>query len=227
MERERLARAVAEWREKLSAASGAWGGVAICAATKTIPPATINLLLAEGITVIGENRVQELLQKLPALNPEFSVHLIGQLQSNKVKYIAQSADLIQSVDRLSLAGEIARRAVDAGREMDVLVQVNIAREPQKAGVDEEDLELLLRSLARMEGLRVRGLMAMAPLEVDPELSRPYFRRMREWFDRIREAAIPRVEMEVLSMGMSGDCLVAAEEGATMVRLGSALFGSRA
>jgi len=226
MEREQLRRSIADWREKLDAASGARGGVTICAATKTIDPEIINWLVPEGVVVIGENRVQELLQKLPALNPAFSIHLIGQLQSNKVKYIVQSVNMIQSVDRLPLAEEISRRALDAGRVMDILIEVNIAQEAQKAGVDEDELERLLRAVAPLEGVCVRGLMAMAPLADDPELARPYFRRMRMWFERIREMDIPRVEMEILSMGMSGDCLVAAEEGATMVRLGSALFRSR-
>ena len=122
--------------------------------------------------------------------------------------------------------EIDRRARAAGRVMPVLVPVDIAREPQKAGIDEDALEAFVRRLSGMDGLRVEGLMAIMPFVDDPETVRPYFRRMREWFERLRDMDIPNVRMNTLSMGMSGDCLVACQEGATMVRLGRALFGER-
>ena len=134
--------------------------------------------------------------------------------------------MIQSVDREALAREISRRATAAGVEMPVLVQVNIAREPQKAGVDEDQMMPLLRLCGELPGVQVQGLMAIMPIADDPEDVRPYFRRMREWFERLRDADLPNVAMRTLSMGMSDDAVVAAQEGATMVRLGRALFGAR-
>lgn len=226
MNREDLLKNIAEWREKIGNASAKWGGAEICGVSKTIDPETINLAWEGGIRTLGENRVQELLGKLDALNPEYRIHLIGQLQTNKVKSIIDKVDMIQSVDRDALAIEIDRRAKAAGRAMPVLVQVNIAQEPQKAGIAEEQLLPFLERLSGMEGLRVEGLMAIMPIAEDPEAVRPYFRRMRAWFDRLRDADLPNVRMNTLSMGMSDDCLVACEEGATMVRLGRALFGAR-
>ena len=134
--------------------------------------------------------------------------------------------MIQSLDREALALEISRRAEAAGKVMPVLVQVNIAREAQKAGVDEDGLVPLLRRCAELPGLSVQGLMAIMPIADDPEDVRPLFRRMRQWFDRLRDMDLPGIGMNTLSMGMSDDCVVAAEEGATMVRLGRALFGAR-
>jgi pyridoxal phosphate enzyme (YggS family) len=180
----------------------------------------------EGVRIIGENRVQEAREKFPALNPDFSLHIIGQLQTNKVKYLLGMAKMIQSLDRIDLAREIDLRAQAAGIRMPVLVQVNIAQEPQKAGVSEEDLESFLRETARLDGLSIEGLMAIMPLTNDQEALRPFFRRMRVWYDRLRDEAIRGVDMHMLSMGMSGDFTTAAEEGATMVRLGSAIFGAR-
>ena len=226
MNREDLLKNIAEWREKIGNASAKWGGAEICGVSKTIDPETINLAWEGGIRTLGENRVQELLGKLDALNPEYRIHLIGQLQTNKVKSIIDRVDMIQSVDRDALAIEIDRRAKAVGRAMPVLVQVNIAREPQKAGIAEEQLLPFLERLSGMEGLRVEGLMAIMPIAEDPEAVRPYFRRMRAWFDRLRDADLPHVRMNTLSMGMSDDCLVACQEGATMVRLGRALFGAR-
>ena len=226
MEREQLMANIRAWQERIGEASARWGGAEICGVSKTVAPEIINLAWDGGIRTLGENRVQELLGKLDALNPEYRIHLIGQLQTNKVKSIIDRVDMIQSVDRDALAIEIDRRAKAAGRAMPVLVQVNIAREPQKAGIAEEQLLPFLERLSGMEGLRVEGLMAIMPIAEDPEAVRPYFRRMRAWFDRLRDADLPNVRMNTLSMGMSDDCLVACEEGATMVRLGRALFGAR-
>lgn len=226
MNREELLSNIALWRERVGNASARWGGAEICGVSKTIDPQTINLAWEGGIRTLGENRVQELLGKLDALNPAFDIHLIGRLQTNKVKSVIGKVAMIQSLDRDALAEEIDRRAQAAGTVMPVLVQVNLAREAQKAGVEEEQLVPFIRRCAEMPGLKVEGLMAIMPIADDPETVRPYFRRMREWFDRLRDMDIPGVEMRTLSMGMSDDCLVAAEEGATMVRLGRALFGAR-
>ena len=226
MDREDLLLNISEWRSRIGEASAKWGGCEICAVSKTVDPETINLAWEGGIRVLGENRVQELLGKIDALNPGYDIHLIGQLQTNKVKYIVHKVAMIQSVDREALAREISRRAEAAGVQMPVLVQVNIAREAQKAGVDEEELVPLLKLCGELSGLKVRGLMAIMPIANDPEAVRPYFRRMRDWFERLRDMNLDNIEMQTLSMGMSDDAIVAAQEGATMVRLGRALFGAR-
>ena len=217
MERELLEKNLREMRARLDEASARWGRVEICAVTKTVAVETINLAYDLGVCVIGENRVQELAAKADSLNPGFARHMIGRLQLNKVKQVLPLVTMIQSLDR---------RAQALGTPMPVLVQVNIAREAQKAGVLEEDLESFVCEAASRQGVRVEGLMAIMPLVSDPEEVRPYFRRMRAWFDRLREQAIPGAQMRTLSMGMSADCIVAAEEGATMVRPGRALFGAR-
>ena len=226
MDRETIIANIRRWQERVGDASARWGGAEICGVSKTVDPETVNLAWDGGIRTLGENRVQELLGKIDRLNPDFKLHLIGQLQTNKVKYIIDKVDMIQSLDRDALAQEISRRAQAASVEMPVLVQVNIARAPQKAGIDEDDLLPFIRRTAQLPGVKIQGLMAIMPIADDPEDVRPYFRRMREWFDRLRDADIPGVEMKTLSMGMSDDCVVAAEEGATMVRLGRALFGAR-
>ena len=226
VEREAMIARVQDYQKRLAEASGKWGGVEICAVTKTMDAATANLAYEAGILTIGENRVQEVVEKLPDLHPDYRIHLIGQLQTNKVKYIINSVSMIQSLDRDSLALEIDRQAKKAGVVMPVLVQVNIAREPQKGGISEEELLPFLERVSALQGLSVKGLMAIMPQADNPEDVRPYFRRMREWFDRLKENPVPGVSMEVLSMGMSHDCFVAAEEGSTMVRLGTALFGKR-
>lgn len=226
MERNILHENIGIWQERIAEASGKWGGAEICAVTKTRSAGEINPAWDAGLTTIGENRVQELMEKIDSLNPNFNIHLIGSLQTNKVKYIIDRVDMIQSLDRDALAEEISRRAAAKGRVMQALVQVNIAREPQKGGIDEDELEGFIRRCAVLPGLEIKGLMAIMPLVSDPEEVRPYFRRMRTWFDRLRDANINNTSMDVLSMGMSGDCIVAAQEGATMVRLGRALFGER-
>ena len=226
MNQEALLKNIHDWQQRIGEASAKWGGAEICGVSTTIDPETINMAWDGGIRTLGENRVQELMSKIDVLNPDYKIHLIGQLQTNKVKYIVDRVDMIQSVDRDALADEIDRRATAAGRVMPVLVQVNIAKEPQKAGIDEESLLPFIRRLSGMRGLKVEGLMAIMPIADDPEAVRPYFRRMREWFDRLRDTDIPNVAMNTLSMGMSDDCIAACQEGATMVRLGRALFGAR-
>ena len=226
MERAQILKNIAEWRERIADASQKWGGAQICAVTKTQDADTINTILDGGLALIGENRVQELTGKIDALDPRLEIHLIGSLQNNKVKYIADKVSMIQSLDRIALAEEISKRMTPLNRAMSCLIQVNIAREPQKGGVSVEELPTLLDVCASLSGIRVKGLMAIMPLVSDPEDVRTYFRRMRALFDRLREDPRENIEMETLSMGMSGDAVIAAEEGATMVRLGRALFGER-
>lgn len=226
MNYEELSANIRMWQERVGNASAKWGGAEICGVSKTIAPEIINMSWDAGIRTLGENRVQEVQAKIDQLNPGFDIHLIGQLQTNKVKPIIDKVSMIQSLDRDSLAQEISRRAEAIGKIMPVLVQVNIGKEPQKSGIDEEELLPFIKRCAELPGLKIEGLMAIMPIADDPEDVRPLFRRMRTWFDRLRDADMPGVDMHVLSMGMSDDCIVACEEGSTMVRLGRALFGAR-
>ena len=225
-ESELAARLAAIGDNLAKASEGRYPVPRLIAVTKTHPAEDILPLKALGVTDIGENRVQELEEKLPALERNFRIHLIGRLQSNKVKYIIEDVCLIQSLDRLSLAAEIDRQAQKHLCVMPVLVQVSPAGEMQKGGLPPEDVRAFLREVSRMPGLRVRGLMAVMPLSRDEAYLSGLFADMRALFDRLREEAIDGVEMEELSMGMSGDYMLAARHGATMVRVGSALFGPR-
>lgn len=227
MDTELLRSRVEAVRANLSAASqGRYPAPKLIAVTKTHPPEMILPLREMGISDIGENRVQEIEEKLPALGENFRIHLIGRLQSNKVKYIIENVCLIQSLDRLSLAAEIDRQAQKHGRVMPVLVQLSPAGEPQKGGLPPEDVRSFLREVSRMPGLHVRGLMAVMPLSRDEAYLSGLFAGMRTLFEQLREEAMDGVDMEELSMGMSGDYMLAARHGATMVRVGSALFGPR-
>ena len=221
--RERLVAVRARMAE---AAGDRWPMPKLVAVTKTHPLETILPLKELGVTDVGENRVQELTGKLPALEENFRVHLIGRLQSNKVKYIIDHVSLIQSLDRLSLAREIDRQAQRAGRAMPVLVQVSPAGEPQKGGLPPEEVRDFLRETARMPGLQIRGLMAVMPFVQDEPYLTSLFTDMRTLFDRLREEALPGVCMDELSMGMSEDYVPAIRCGATMVHIGSAIFGPR-
>ena len=175
MDREAILKNAALWRERIGEASARWGGAKICAVTKTRDAQTVNCLSGSGIDILGENRVQELLDKREALEPEFHLHLIGGLQTNKVRYIAPWIEMVQSLDRDALAEELSRRAIAADRVIPALVQVNIGREPQKGGVYEEELEAFVRRCAALPGLHVSGLMAIMPLTDEPEALRPLFR----------------------------------------------------
>ena len=214
-------------RRVLAAASeGRYPPPRLIAVTKTHPVERILPLLEAGVTDIGENRVQEIVEKLPDIRKNFQIHLIGRLQSNKVKYIIDDVCLIHSVDRLSLAREIDRQAQKHDRVMPVLVQVSPAGEEQKGGVGPDEVRSLLREMAQMPGLRVQGLMAVMPNVPDEAYLTGLFSDMRSLFDHLREEAIDGVHMNELSMGMSGDYHLAARCGATMVRVGSAIFGPR-
>ena len=214
-------------RELLEAAQERWGRVPeIIAVSKTVEPSRVNPVREAGIVRLGENRVQEIMAKLPYLDASFQIDFIGRLQNNKVKYIIDKVGMIQSLDRMSLAQEIDRRAQQRGIRMPVLIQVNIGSESQKGGIAVEDMMSFARDAARLEGLEIRGLMAIMPDLDDDEVLRPYFERMRSLFDALREEAIAGTKVVELSMGMSGDYLLAAQEGATHVRIGSAIFGQR-
>lgn len=198
----------------------------LIAVTKTHSAGEILPLEAAGIKEIGENRVQELREKLPELKDRFQIHLIGRLQRNKVKQIIRDVCMIQSVDSVLLAEEIHKRAQEAERIMPVLVEISPAGELQKGGVPRDETETFIRRIARLEGIKVRGIMAVMPFTDDELLLDRLFSETRELFERLRNAAVNGVEMEELSMGMSGDYRIAARHGATMVRVGSAIFGPR-
>lgn len=195
----------------------------LIAVTKFATPADILPLYDLGVTDIGENRVQVLQEKLPHLEGKFSIHLIGRLQSNKVKYIIEDVCMIHSLDRVSLAKEIDRQAQMHQKRMNVLVQVNIAGEAQKGGMPPEDVMPFLRQCAHLPGLNVQGLMAIMPLDASREALAHYFQGMRQLFDRCAQEAIENIHMQELSMGMSRDFDLACRAGATMVRVGSRLF----
>lgn len=212
---------------RLSAATaGEYPVPKLIAVTKTHSAEEILPLKAMGVTDIGENKVQEIMEKLPALEKNFQIHLIGRLQSNKVKYIIDHVCLIHSVDRLSLAQEIDRQAQKHGRVMPVLVQVSPCGEEQKGGLPPEELLPFLRTLSQLPGLSVQGLMAVMPNTPDRALLDTLFGNMRTLFEQARTEAIVGVSMTELSMGMSHDYDLAARHGATMVRIGSALMGAR-
>jgi pyridoxal phosphate enzyme (YggS family) len=202
-------------------------GVELVAAAKTRTAAEVLEAVEAGVRVVGMNYVQEAAALLPEIGRRVRWHLIGHLQTNKAKKAVELFDLVETVDSLDLGRELDKRAASAGRTLDVLVEVNSGREPQKAGVMPDDAEALVRALAALPRLRVLGLMTMGPFEGEPEDSRPYFKETRRVFEALRAAAVPGVEMRLLSMGMSHSWRVAVEEGATLVRLGTALFGPRA
>ena len=199
--------------------------ITLLAATKTVDADTINYAIEKGITHIGENRVQELISKHGLLRPAHS-HFIGHLQTNKVKDIIDKVEMIESVDSIRLANEISKQAQKLGIVMDVLLEINIGGEESKSGFAPEDAEKAVRESAKLDGIRVKGLMAIPPATDLPEESRKYFREMYKLFIDIRGKNIDNSSMSVLSMGMSNDLEAAICSNATMVRIGTAIFGER-
>ena len=191
--------------------------VTLVAVTKTFPADAVDAVIAAGAKHVGENRVQEARDKKPAVSSPAQWHLIGHLQSNKAKDAVRLFDVIHTVDTLGLAEKIARSAETSGKVQDVLIEVNIGREEQKAGVDPDDVIALARDCSSLGGIRLRGVMAIPPVGPAEEM-RPYFRDLR----RLRDEA----RLVDLSMGMTDDFEVAIEEGSTIVRVGRAIFGSR-
>lgn len=222
-----IAANIARIRARITAAAGRSGRqpdrVLLVAVTKSVGPDVIREAVAAGLRVFGENRVQEAREKIP-LVPGVSWHLVGSLQRNKVKEALRLFHLIHSVDSLPLAEEISQRAflADAGRPAEILIQVNISAESQKHGVSPDGTADLVARVLRLPGARVRGLMGIAPRVEEPGRARPFFSRLRETRDRVN-AQVPGAGLEELSMGMTDDFEVAIEEGATMVRIGRALF----
>jgi len=217
--RENLARVQEAIARACAGAGRSPDGVLLIAVSKTMEVERVRRAIEAGVAALGENRVQEAKAKIEALGHPVPWHLIGSLQTNKAKDAVQLFDCIQSLDRVELATELDRRARAAGRIVDALLEVNIGEEPQKGGVPPDQVKSLLGAIGRLDAVRVRGLMAIPPAAEDPEASRPYFRRLRELRDTCG--------LEHLSMGMSADYPVAIEEGATIVRVGTAIFGPRA
>ena len=208
-------------------ALASYPGVRLLAATKTVPPETINYAIRQcGIDLIGENRVQELLEKYDALEKDgVEIHFIGSLQKNKVKYIADKVSMIHSLDSLPLALEIERRCAAIDKVMDVLIEINIAAEQTKGGIAPEELEGFYEQIRDLSHLRVRGLMTMAPAGAGEDGWRRYFTEARALFDRFCARHLPG-EQGILSMGMSDSYKIALESGSNLVRLGSIIFGAR-
>lgn len=204
------------------------GEITLCAATKTQSDETIRAAIAAGITLCGENRVQEMTAHLDAdAYVGSEVHFIGHLQTNKVKQVVGRVEMIQSVDSLRLLEAIDRQAASLAIRQDILLEVNIGREPSKSGVQPQEVEALARAALGLSHVRLRGLMAIPPLSAPGE-SRGFFRETRQLFvDIKRKMAHNENDINCLSMGMSGDYMDAVREGATLIRVGTALFGARA
>ncbi len=199
--------------------------ITLLAATKTVDIDVINHAIESGISFIGENRVQEFLSKYGSYSP-VNMHFIGHLQTNKVKDIIDKVSLIHSVDSYRLAEEISRQAVKRNITVNVLLEINIGNEQSKSGFDYDEAIAAVEKIAKLDGIKIKGLMAIPPICETPDENRPYFAKMKKLFIDISDKKIDNSSMDILSMGMSDDYQVAIEEGATMVRLGTALFGRR-
>lgn len=200
--------------------------VTLIAVSKTKPVEMLSTIYNQGIRDFGENKVQEMCDKMEQLPSDIRWHMIGHLQTNKVKYIVGHTTLIHSVDSLHLAKEIERQAEKKDVTVDILVEVNIAEEESKFGIHKEETYELVRQIAALPHVHICGLMTIAPYVENPEDNRMYFRGIRQLSVDIAEKNIDNVDMDVLSMGMTGDYMVAIEEGATMVRVGTGIFGER-
>lgn len=202
------------------------GEVTLVAVTKTFPVAAIEQAISLGIGIIGENRVQEAMEKYPAIRSRVQWHLIGHLQSNKTKRAVEMFSLIHSIDSVDLAAEVGRRALQQGKVQDVLLEVNASGEPQKCGFAPQVVREEIEKIGAIEGVKVLGLMTVGPLTDDAAKVRGSFKMLKSLFERLKDLALPNIEMQHLSMGMSGDYQIAIEEGSTMIRVGSAIFGAR-
>jgi hypothetical protein len=217
-------------RDRIAAAAKRAGrdpsSVKLVVVTKTIDVARIKEAVDAGVVVLGENRVREAKEKIEKLGSAAAWHLIGHLQTNKAGHAVALFDLIHSMDSLELAKELGKQAAKRGKKQNVLIEVNSGEEASKAGISIRDAAGLVRDAAKLGNIVIQGLMTIPPYSEDPEDSRPYFRALRDLAESIARENIPGVSMRELSMGMSGDFEVAIEEGATMVRVGTAIFGVR-
>ncbi|HHY43018.1 MAG TPA: YggS family pyridoxal phosphate-dependent enzyme [Thermoanaerobacterales bacterium] len=203
-----------------------WEDIHLVAVTKNFSAEVVQAAVDCGIVLLGENRVQEAKSKIELVKGDVKWHLIGHLQRNKVKTAIGMFSMIQSLDSFRLAEEIQKRAEQAERVVDVLVQVNIGREITKYGIDPDNTESFIEKVSSFPNIKIRGLMAIAPFKENPEDVRSYFRHLYNIFESLKQKSIRNVNMEYLSMGMSHDFEVAIEEGANMVRIGTGIFGTR-
>ena len=202
--------------------------IRLVAVSKTMPIERVRDAIEAGATCLGENYVQEARAKYQALSHyPVAWHFIGHLQTNKAKYVVRMFDLIHSVDSYKLARELDKQAQKIGKRQAVLIQVNVARELTKSGTLTENIHQLLTDISRLENVAVQGLMTMPPFFDDPEQARPYFQTLRKLRDQLRNAAMADIVLDELSMGMTGDFEAAIDEGSTIVRIGTAIFGDRA
>lgn len=201
-------------------------GVLLVAVTKTHSVEEINTAIDCGITDIGENKVQEILEKYDSVKP-VKWHMIGHLQTNKVKYIIDKVDLIHSVDSIKLAKEIDKRAAQHNKTMDILIQVNAAHEESKWGIDPNETGELIREITETcPNITIKGLMSVAPFSDDPEEIRPFFAKVKQLYDEYGMIEHDRIDFKYLSMGMTHDYITAMEEGSNLIRVGTAIFGAR-
>lgn len=226
-----IAANLAAIQERIRAACERVGGdpetVHLVAVSKTVTADRIRKAVTAGATILGENYIQEARRKMEQLEGlSIRWHFIGHLQSNKAKLAVESFDCVHTLDRESLAQALNREALKRGKRLPVLIQVNVGEEQSKSGVPPEQVAAFCRSVVTLEGLEVRGLMALPPYRDDPEQVRPYFRQVAQLLERLRQSAPHPEELTELSMGMSHDFEAAIEEGATLVRVGTALFGER-
>ena len=225
-----IAANIARINERIAVACARCGrdphSVKLMAVTKTVPSERILQAVNAGITLLGENYVQEAREKHDLLCGRASMHLIGHLQTNKAKYAVKLFDYIHSVDRLDLACELDRRAKAIGRKINILIEVNVSGEQTKNGIPVAAALNLIEDIMPLANLSVQGLMTMAPYSDNPEISRPYFKALRSLRNDIARKNLTGIQMEELSMGMTDDFEIAIEEGATIVRIGRAIFGER-
>jgi pyridoxal phosphate enzyme (YggS family) len=224
--RERLVRV----RERIARAADRAGrnaeDITLIAVSKTFDSATVQQAVDAGARDLGENRVQEAITKVGTVKGDIRWHLIGHLQSNKARQAVEAFDVIHTIDSSQLADRLDRMAGEISRRPDVLVQVDLAHEPTKSGADESELPAIVEALDSAHHLEFRGLMTLPPFFDSPEKTRPYFRRLREILEGLNSKRATQRKLTELSMGMTGDFEVAIEEGATMVRVGTAVFGVR-
>ena len=217
-------------RQRIAAAAAkcnrAPDDIKLMAVTKIVTPSAIIQAIEAGVAMLGENYVQEAKEKIAVIGPRVQWHMIGYLQTNKAKYAVNLFDYIHSVDRLELAREIDKRARIAGRKINILIEINISGEKTKSGVPADEAADLIKNISLLENVSIKGLMTMAPYSANPENSRPYFSALKNLQKDIISEGIAGIQMEELSMGMTDDFEIAIEEGATIVRIGRAIFGER-
>jgi len=200
--------------------------IKLLAVTKTVSAERIREAIAAGITSFGENYVQEAKDKIALIDRRVEWHMIGHLQTNKAKYVVNLFDYVHSVDRMELAGELNKRAGLINKKLNVLIEINVSGEKTKSGISAVQAIELIKDISFLENVSVKGLMTMAPYSDNPENSRPYFSALRNLQDKIIREGIEGIQMNELSMGMTDDFEIAIEEGATIVRIGRAIFGER-